>query len=64
MKGPEDDYVGPRKRRRVSPPDAAAYVLRPLLDNVQLTTEGSNEEVYITCVEYWSEAARTDCNAH
>ena len=48
-----NDHIGPRKRRRITPPTAAPYVLRSLLDNVPLTSEDSNEDVYITCVEYW-----------
>lgn len=55
--GPGDDYLGPRKRRRIASPEAASYVLRPLLDNVPLTSEDSDADVYITCVEYWSEFA-------
>ena len=51
---PGDDGVSPRKRRRISPPQAAPYVLRQLLDDLPLATEDPNADVHITCVEYWS----------
>lgn len=58
MMSPGDDYVGPRKKRRVSPPETASYVLRPLLNSVPLTTDDSNADAYITCVEFWSKFGR------
>jgi hypothetical protein len=54
-----EDSVGPRKRRKVSS-NAAPYVLRQLLDNVPLDSDGSVTDVHITCVEYWSEYAARD----
>ncbi|KKA18261.1 TGF beta receptor associated protein 1 [Rasamsonia emersonii CBS 393.64] len=50
-----DDSAGPRKRRKLSSPKAAPYVLRQLLDNVPLDSEGGGSDVHITCVEYWNE---------
>ncbi|KAL1963561.1 hypothetical protein VTN77DRAFT_8006 [Rasamsonia byssochlamydoides] len=50
-----DDSAGPRKRRKLSSSKAAPYVLRQLLDNVPLDSEGSGSDVHITCVEYWNE---------
>ncbi|KAI9932033.1 hypothetical protein MW887_009537 [Aspergillus wentii] len=52
---PEDYGIGPRKRRRIGPPYAAPYVLRHLFDEVPLTTDDPNEDVHITCVEYWND---------
>ena len=45
---------GPRKRRKLSPPDPGPYVLRNVLDDIPLKAEEDQEEVSITCVEYWS----------
>ncbi|KAH8432379.1 putative TGF beta receptor associated protein 1 [Aspergillus melleus] len=50
----EDDGTSPRKRRRIGPPKAAPYMLRPLFDQVPLTADDPNDDVYITCVEYWN----------
>lgn len=52
----EDDGTSPRKRRRIGPPKAAPYILRPLFDQVPLTADDPNDDGYITCVEYWSES--------
>ena len=54
MMRPEDDAVSPRKIRRITPPQAAPYILRELLADLPLANEDSNADVYITCVEYWS----------
>lgn len=54
MMRPEDDAVSPRKRRRITPPQAAPYILRELLAELPLATEDTDEDAYITCVEYWS----------
>ena len=51
---PGDDGVSPRKRRRISPSQAAPYVLRQLLDDLPLATEDPDADIHITCVEYWS----------
>lgn len=53
---PEDDGLSPRKRRRISPPQAAPYILRELLNELPLATEDTNADIHITCVEYWSKA--------
>jgi hypothetical protein len=53
-----DDTAGPRKRRKLSSPKAAPYVLRQLLDKVPLETEDSGSDVHITCVEYWSKSCK------
>jgi vacuolar protein sorting-associated protein 3 len=45
---------GPRKRRKISPPEPGPYVLRNVLDDIPLKADDSQEEVSITCVEYWS----------
>ena len=50
----EDDNASPRKKRKLARPQATSYILRKLLDKVPLDTEGE-EDVHITCVEYWSE---------
>jgi hypothetical protein len=50
----EDDGISPRKRRKITSPNAP-YVLRSLLDQVPLSAEDpTTDDVYITCVEYWS----------
>ncbi|OQE00156.1 hypothetical protein PENVUL_c057G09535 [Penicillium vulpinum] len=48
------DGIGPRKRRKISPPGTIPYVLHSLFEDVPLATEDSSD-VYITCVEYWNE---------
>jgi vacuolar protein sorting-associated protein 3 len=50
-----DDSVGPRKRRKITPPRVASYALRELLDVTPLENEAGESDVQITCVEYWSE---------
>lgn len=50
-----DGSAGPRKRRKLSASQAAPYVLRQLLDDVPIKPESGESDVYITCVEYWSE---------
>ncbi|KAJ5131200.1 uncharacterized protein N7515_007239 [Penicillium bovifimosum] len=49
-----EDAIGPRKRRKISPPGTIPYVLHSLFEDVPLATEHSSD-VYITCVEYWNE---------
>jgi vacuolar protein sorting-associated protein 3 len=52
-----DNGNGPRKRRKLSPPEAGTYVLRSVLDDIPLQAEPGSPEsdaVTITCVEYWS----------
>ncbi|RHZ61020.1 hypothetical protein CDV55_103056 [Aspergillus turcosus] len=51
----EDDGISPRKRRKITSPNAP-YVLRSLLDQVPLSAEDpTTDDVYITCVEYWND---------
>jgi hypothetical protein len=50
----EDDGTSPRKRRKISLPKAAPYILRPLFDHVPLAADDPSDDVHITCVEYWS----------
>ena len=45
---------GPRKRRKLSPPEPGAYVLRPVLTDIPLKEDDEQDEVSITCVEYWN----------
>ena len=52
--GSDGDADGPRKRRRLSPPETGPYVLRELVDKVPVSAEGDDETGHITCVEYWS----------
>lgn len=51
-----DTDTGPRKRRKLSPPDPGPYVLRSVLDDIPLQADpdAESEAVHITCVEYWS----------
>lgn len=51
--GSDGDVDGPRKRRRLSPPETGPYVLRDLVEKVPVSTEG-DEGGHITCVEFWS----------
>lgn len=51
--------VGSSKRRKLAS-NAAPYVLRQLLDNVPLDSNGGETDVCITCVEYWSKHAVRD----
>ncbi|KAF7595605.1 hypothetical protein BBP40_005352 [Aspergillus hancockii] len=51
----EDDGTSPRKRRKISLPKAAPYMLRPLFDQVPLAADDPSEDVHITCVEYWND---------
>ncbi|EEQ89785.2 TGF beta receptor associated protein 1 [Blastomyces dermatitidis ER-3] len=51
----DDDIDSPRKRRRIAPPETGPYVLRQLIESVPVAGEGSEQEVYITCVEYWND---------
>lgn len=48
-----DDGIGPRKKRKTSPPGTVPYVLHSLFADVPIATEHSSD-VYITSVEYWS----------
>ncbi|KPI43904.1 Transforming growth factor-beta receptor-associated protein 1 [Cyphellophora attinorum] len=49
-----NNEYGPRKRRKLSPPEPGAYVLRRVLDNIPLKAEDEDEDVSIECVEYWN----------
>ncbi|KAE8412359.1 hypothetical protein BDV36DRAFT_271748 [Aspergillus pseudocaelatus] len=51
----EDDGTTPRKKRKITPPKAVPYMLRPLFDQVPLTADDPNADVHITCVEYWND---------
>ncbi|OJK04391.1 hypothetical protein ASPACDRAFT_19940 [Aspergillus aculeatus ATCC 16872] len=51
----EEEGVSPRKRRKISPPKAAPYVLRSLFDQVPLNPDDNDDEVHITTVEYWND---------
>ena len=42
-----------RKRKRETPPTIGPYVLKPLLDNVPLSSDGEDSKIEISCVEYW-----------
>lgn len=50
----DDDDGVRRKRRRLDPPDARPYVLKPLLQNIRLADDDVAENVHINCIEYWS----------
>ncbi|KAL6252676.1 hypothetical protein RBB50_000395 [Rhinocladiella similis] len=50
----EKQDTRPTKRRRLSPPESGPYVLRKVLEDIPLTTDDGNDQVSITCVEYWS----------
>ncbi|KAK5090222.1 hypothetical protein LTR05_000392 [Lithohypha guttulata] len=44
-----------RKRRRLQVPEAGPFVLKKVLDDIPLNADGPNEEVSITCVEFWND---------
>ena len=46
--------AAPRKRRKLSPPEPGPYVLRSVFDDIPLKADDGPDQVYITCVEYWS----------
>ncbi|OJD18217.1 hypothetical protein AJ78_01717 [Emergomyces pasteurianus Ep9510] len=50
-----DDIDSPRKRRRIAPSETGPYVLRQLIAKVPVAGEGSEQDAYITCVEYWND---------
>lgn len=50
----EEEGISPRKRRKIGPPKAAPYVFRSLFDQVPLNADNDDDDVHITCVEYWS----------
>ncbi|ETN46440.1 uncharacterized protein HMPREF1541_00624 [Cyphellophora europaea CBS 101466] len=45
---------GPRKRRKLSPPEPGPYVLRAVTDDIPLKADDHHDDVSITCVEYWN----------
>jgi hypothetical protein len=49
----DDGADGPRKRRRINPPEIGPYVVRPLLDEVPVAVERDEHDVHITSVEFW-----------
>ncbi|KAI5299834.1 hypothetical protein KEM55_001482 [Ascosphaera atra] len=50
---PDNIVESPRKRRKITnQPETGPYVLRQLIDNVPVATEG-DEDAHITCAEYW-----------
>ncbi|WEW54763.1 hypothetical protein PRK78_000188 [Emydomyces testavorans] len=51
----DGDVDGPRKRRRLSPPETGPYVLRELVDKIPVSTEDGDKGAHITCVEYWND---------
>jgi hypothetical protein len=44
-----------RKRRKIGTPKAAPYIFRSLFEQVPVVADDAEEDVHITCVEYWSE---------
>ncbi|KAL3444722.1 hypothetical protein BJX65DRAFT_319787 [Aspergillus insuetus] len=44
-----------RKRRKVGPPKASPYIFRSLFDEVPVAADDAEEDVHITCVEYWND---------
>lgn len=59
----EEEGISPRKRRKIGPPKAAPYVFRSLFDQVPLNADNDDDEVHITCVEYWSASSIVDDRA-
>ncbi|GKZ88634.1 hypothetical protein AnigIFM59636_009161 [Aspergillus niger] len=51
----EEEGISPRKRRKIGPPKAAPYVFRSLFDQVPLNADNDDDDVHITCVEYWND---------
>ncbi|KAI9370546.1 hypothetical protein BJX61DRAFT_86923 [Aspergillus egyptiacus] len=51
----EDEAIGPRKRRKIGPSNTTPYIFRPLFDRVPVRADDAEEDVHITCVEYWND---------
>lgn len=49
-----DDSDNPRKKRRLCPPETGPYLLRSFVDEVEVAAEDGQQDVHISCVEYWS----------
>ncbi|KAL2827481.1 hypothetical protein BJY01DRAFT_255682 [Aspergillus pseudoustus] len=44
-----------RKRRKIALPKATPYIFRKLFDQVPVAADDAEEDVHITCVEYWND---------
>ena len=53
-----DGGVSKRRRLNDDPPDL--YLFKPFLEDVPLTSEDGEEDVHITCVEFWSQSLRAN----
>ncbi|KAL6239024.1 hypothetical protein BDW75DRAFT_251784 [Aspergillus navahoensis] len=51
----EEEGITSRKRRKIGPPKAAPYIFKPFFDQVPVTADDAEEDVHITCVEYWND---------
>ncbi|KAL4994279.1 hypothetical protein BDV10DRAFT_177135 [Aspergillus recurvatus] len=51
----EEEGINSRKRRKLGPPKAAPYIFKPFFDQVPVTADDEEEDVHITCVEYWND---------
>ncbi len=50
---PEEEVGVSRKRRRKDVPETGPYILRTLVENVPLASEGDASDIEISCVELW-----------
>ncbi|KAL4909700.1 hypothetical protein BDW74DRAFT_42606 [Aspergillus multicolor] len=51
----EEEGILARKRRKLGPPKAAPYIFKSLFDQVPVKADDAEEDVHITCVEYWND---------
>ncbi|KAL4914895.1 hypothetical protein BDW62DRAFT_213070 [Aspergillus aurantiobrunneus] len=52
---PGEEGIISRKRRKIGPSKAAPYVFKSLFDQVPVRADDAEEDVHITCVEYWND---------
>ncbi|KAL4806560.1 hypothetical protein BDV18DRAFT_117727 [Aspergillus unguis] len=51
----DEEAVNLRKRRKIGPPKSAPHIFKPLFHDVPLAADDAEEDVHITCVEYWND---------
>ena len=55
--GAGDEPSQPTAELRRSAREDGPFILRPLLDQVPLSADGSQDDIKINCVEYWGKHA-------
>jgi vacuolar protein sorting-associated protein 3 len=59
-----DEANGPASKRHLAALEPGPYVLRPLLTDVPLSTDGGNHNIKITCVDYLGMGSESSPNRH